>query len=137
MRRGICHSDFLDCSVPTLITNSKSDQGCPLSVLGPFYPFLGGGSDCFLVVLSRWFLVECQLIKEEKKGKDFSEANREMEGDNTVRSKFKRVCVFCGSQSGNRKVFGDAALELGDELVCSFCFQLSISIVLRYFCVCP
>lgn len=34
-----------------------------------------------------------------------------------VRSKFKRVCVFCGSNSGNREVFSDAAIELGNELV--------------------
>ncbi|KAJ1430294.1 LOG family [Sesbania bispinosa] len=33
------------------------------------------------------------------------------------RSKFKRVCVFCGSNSGNRKVFSDAAIQLGNELV--------------------
>ncbi|XP_043721530.1 cytokinin riboside 5'-monophosphate phosphoribohydrolase LOG8-like [Telopea speciosissima] len=38
-----------------------------------------------------------------------------MEGN--TQSKFKRVCVFCGSNSGNRKVFSDAALELGNELV--------------------
>ncbi|XP_044471645.1 cytokinin riboside 5'-monophosphate phosphoribohydrolase LOG8 [Mangifera indica] len=34
-----------------------------------------------------------------------------------IRSKFKRMCVFCGSNSGHRKVFSDAALELGNELV--------------------
>lgn len=33
-------------------------------------------------------------------------------------SKFKRICVFCGSNSGNKQVFSDAALELGNELVC-------------------
>lgn len=33
------------------------------------------------------------------------------------RSKFKRVCVFCGSNSGNREVFSDAAIQLGNELV--------------------
>ncbi|XP_042481215.1 cytokinin riboside 5'-monophosphate phosphoribohydrolase LOG8-like [Macadamia integrifolia] len=38
-----------------------------------------------------------------------------MEG-NTQR-KFKRICVFCGSNAGNREVFSDAALELGNELV--------------------
>ncbi|CAL1370488.1 unnamed protein product [Linum trigynum] len=32
-------------------------------------------------------------------------------------SQFKRICVFCGSNSGNRDVFSDAALQLGDELV--------------------
>ncbi|KAJ9697722.1 hypothetical protein PVL29_007038 [Vitis rotundifolia] len=31
--------------------------------------------------------------------------------------KFKRVCVYCGSNSGNRKIFSDAALDLGREMV--------------------
>ncbi|CAB4312548.1 unnamed protein product [Prunus armeniaca] len=31
--------------------------------------------------------------------------------------KFKRVCVFCGSNSGHRKIFSDAALQLGTQLV--------------------
>ncbi|OVA19584.1 Cytokinin riboside 5'-monophosphate phosphoribohydrolase LOG [Macleaya cordata] len=31
--------------------------------------------------------------------------------------KFKKVCVFCGSNSGNRKIYSDAALDLGRELV--------------------
>ncbi|KMT17918.1 hypothetical protein BVRB_2g034430 [Beta vulgaris subsp. vulgaris] len=39
-----------------------------------------------------------------------------MEDDNPG-SKFKRVCVFCGSNPGNRQVFSDAAIELGNELV--------------------
>ncbi|KAF9617700.1 hypothetical protein IFM89_038200 [Coptis chinensis] len=34
----------------------------------------------------------------------------------TSSTKFKRICVFCGSKSGNRQVFSDAALELGNEL---------------------
>ncbi|KAK9131237.1 hypothetical protein Sjap_011724 [Stephania japonica] len=37
--------------------------------------------------------------------------------DPQSRIKFKRVCVFCGSSSGNRKVFSDAAIDLGNELV--------------------
>ncbi|XP_050367137.1 cytokinin riboside 5'-monophosphate phosphoribohydrolase LOG8 [Argentina anserina] len=32
-------------------------------------------------------------------------------------SKFKKICVFCGSNSGHKQVFSDAALELGNELV--------------------
>uniref|UniRef100_A0A5B6YIV7 Cytokinin riboside 5'-monophosphate phosphoribohydrolase n=1 Tax=Davidia involucrata TaxID=16924 RepID=A0A5B6YIV7_DAVIN len=36
--------------------------------------------------------------------------------DNTS-SKFKRVCVFCGSNPGHRNVFSDAAIDLGNELV--------------------
>ncbi|KAL5728716.1 Cytokinin riboside 5'-monophosphate phosphoribohydrolase log8 [Ranunculus cassubicifolius] len=39
-----------------------------------------------------------------------------MEGS-TQKDIFKTVCVFCGSSSGNRKVFSDAALDLGNELV--------------------
>ncbi|KAB5557747.1 hypothetical protein DKX38_008656 [Salix brachista] len=32
-------------------------------------------------------------------------------------SRFKRVCVFCGSSKGKRDCYRDAALELGQELV--------------------
>uniref|UniRef100_A0A0E0L555 Cytokinin riboside 5'-monophosphate phosphoribohydrolase n=1 Tax=Oryza punctata TaxID=4537 RepID=A0A0E0L555_ORYPU len=32
-------------------------------------------------------------------------------------SRFGTICVFCGSNAGRRKVFGDAALDLGHELV--------------------
>ncbi|CAH1420245.1 cytokinin riboside 5'-monophosphate phosphoribohydrolase LOG8 [Lactuca sativa] len=32
-------------------------------------------------------------------------------------SKFKRLCVFCGSHPGHREVFSVAATELGDEMV--------------------
>ncbi|CAK8576215.1 unnamed protein product [Lathyrus sativus] len=32
-------------------------------------------------------------------------------------SKFKRICVFCGSSSGNKSSYKDAAIELGKELV--------------------
>ncbi|MCL7027981.1 hypothetical protein MKW94_006156 [Papaver nudicaule] len=32
-------------------------------------------------------------------------------------SRFKRVCVFCGSSTGRKNCYQDAALELGQELV--------------------
>jgi cytokinin riboside 5'-monophosphate phosphoribohydrolase len=32
-------------------------------------------------------------------------------------SRFRRVCVFCGSSSGKRSSYRDAAVELGRELV--------------------
>ncbi|KAJ4806971.1 Cytokinin riboside 5'-monophosphate phosphoribohydrolase [Rhynchospora pubera] len=32
-------------------------------------------------------------------------------------AKFGKICVFCGSNPGHRKVFSDAALELGQEMV--------------------
>ncbi|KAJ6392660.1 hypothetical protein OIU77_022205 [Salix suchowensis] len=31
--------------------------------------------------------------------------------------KLTRVCVFCGSKSGKKKIFSDAALDLGRQLV--------------------
>ncbi|XP_038902735.1 LOW QUALITY PROTEIN: cytokinin riboside 5'-monophosphate phosphoribohydrolase LOG5-like [Benincasa hispida] len=40
----------------------------------------------------------------------------EMEGK-VVRSRFKRVCVFCGSSTGKRDCYRDAAIDLAQELV--------------------
>lgn len=37
--------------------------------------------------------------------------------ENVAKSRFKRVCVFCGSSTGKRNCYKDAALELGQELV--------------------
>ncbi|KAL5708540.1 Cytokinin riboside 5'-monophosphate phosphoribohydrolase log8 [Ranunculus cassubicifolius] len=31
--------------------------------------------------------------------------------------KFNKICVFCGSNSGNKQVYSDAAFDLGRELV--------------------
>lgn len=53
-----------------------------------------------------WFL---ELRKCKRKIKAWME--------NNARSKFNRICVFCGSNQGHRKVFSDAAIELGNELV--------------------
>ena len=36
-------------------------------------------------------------------------------------SKFKRICVFCGSSPGKKSTYRDAAIELGRELVMSLC----------------
>ncbi|KAG4979839.1 hypothetical protein JHK85_033797 [Glycine max] len=43
-----------------------------------------------------------------------------MEGEETEmkqQSRFKRICVFCGSSPGNKSSYKDAAIELGKELV--------------------
>ncbi|XP_073000487.1 cytokinin riboside 5'-monophosphate phosphoribohydrolase LOG3-like [Typha latifolia] len=40
-----------------------------------------------------------------------------MEETKVLESRFKRVCVFCGSSSGKRNSYQDAAIELGEELV--------------------
>ncbi|KAK8289203.1 hypothetical protein V6Z11_D07G174300 [Gossypium hirsutum] len=39
-----------------------------------------------------------------------------MEGE-VVKSRFKRVCVFCGSRTGKRKCYTDVAVELSHEWV--------------------
>ncbi|KAL3818944.1 hypothetical protein ACJIZ3_004849 [Penstemon smallii] len=40
-----------------------------------------------------------------------------MESNSNCISKFNRICVFCGSNPGHRKVFSDAAIDLGNEMV--------------------
>ncbi|RVW50906.1 Cytokinin riboside 5'-monophosphate phosphoribohydrolase LOG5 [Vitis vinifera] len=40
-----------------------------------------------------------------------------MEKTEMVKSRFKRVCVFCGSSTGKRNCYRDAAIELAQELV--------------------
>ncbi|OIS96185.1 PREDICTED: cytokinin riboside 5'-monophosphate phosphoribohydrolase LOG3 isoform X2 [Nicotiana attenuata] len=42
---------------------------------------------------------------------------REMISEVMVVSKFKRICVFCGSSQGKKSSYQDAAIELGNELV--------------------
>ena len=44
-----------------------------------------------------------------------------------MKSRFKRVCVFCGSSSGNRECYRDAAIDLAQELVrLSLCYNESL-----------
>ncbi|OIW05155.1 hypothetical protein TanjilG_02628 [Lupinus angustifolius] len=41
-----------------------------------------------------------------------------METMNEIRnSRFKRICVFCGSSHGKKSSYHDAAIQLGNELV--------------------
>lgn len=65
-----------------------------------------------------------------------------MEGDNLVELaaeekllqqkkmfNFRRICVFCGSQSGKKASYQEAAIELGNELVpinSSFSFLVTL-----------
>jgi predicted Rossmann-fold nucleotide-binding protein len=35
-------------------------------------------------------------------------------------SRFKRICVFCGSSQGKKPSYHDAAIELANELVIIF-----------------
>lgn len=58
-----------------------------------------------------------------------------MEENKAVKSsRFKRVCVFCGSSSGKRNCYRDAALELGKELVL-FHSSMPSSRFLSLFCL--
>ncbi|XP_057448970.1 cytokinin riboside 5'-monophosphate phosphoribohydrolase LOG1-like [Lotus japonicus] len=43
---------------------------------------------------------------------------KEMKGETEMKqSRFKRICVFCGSSPGNKSSYKEAAIELGMELV--------------------
>ncbi|KAF9675199.1 hypothetical protein SADUNF_Sadunf09G0007300 [Salix dunnii] len=52
----------------------------------------------------------CSLFSEKERGE------REMEME-MKQSRFKRICVFCGSSPGKKSSYKDAALELGKEMV--------------------
>lgn len=52
--------------------------------------------------------------------------------EETLKSRFKRVCVFCGSSSGKRDSYKEAALELGRELV-KFALSCSVSLFFNFF----
>jgi len=57
-------------------------------------------------------------LRERKLRKpELREREREMED---TESKFKRVCVFCGSSSGKKASYQEAAVELAKELVIVF-----------------
>jgi hypothetical protein len=58
-----------------------------------------------------------------------------MEENNIAKSRFKRVCVFCGSSSGKKNCYSDAALELGQELVRIHNFKMSCNFVFFKLCV--
>ncbi|XP_058072722.1 probable cytokinin riboside 5'-monophosphate phosphoribohydrolase LOGL10 [Magnolia sinica] len=45
------------------------------------------------------------------------EGDEEKAGASERRSRFRRICVFCGSRPGYSPAFSDAALELGKQLV--------------------
>jgi hypothetical protein len=42
-------------------------------------------------------------------------------------SRFRRICVFCGSSKGKKTSYQDAAVELGKELVRTHLLSFSIA----------
>ncbi|WOK95781.1 hypersensitive-induced response protein 1-like isoform X1 [Canna indica] len=54
-----------------------------------------------------------RMVMEEEKGKEAMAANVEEE----KKSRFRRICVFCGTQPGKKISYQEAAVELGKELV--------------------
>ncbi|KAF8702729.1 hypothetical protein HU200_032557 [Digitaria exilis] len=52
-----------------------------------------------------------EIVKEEE------EEAVEVMDLSMVPSRFRRICVFCGSSQGKKKSYQDAAVELGEELV--------------------
>ncbi|WOL04000.1 hypothetical protein Cni_G12721 [Canna indica] len=45
------------------------------------------------------------------------EAGKQNAVESESKGRFKKICVFCGSRSGNRSSFSEAALDLGKKLV--------------------
>ncbi|XP_022766985.1 cytokinin riboside 5'-monophosphate phosphoribohydrolase LOG7 isoform X2 [Durio zibethinus] len=71
-----------------------------------------------LVLISQTFEGHHYCYKKEqeseRKTKKEREEKREME---ETKSRFERICVFCGSSSGKKASYQEAAVELGKELV--------------------
>jgi len=62
--------------------------------------------------------------------------NKEMEEESEMKeSKFKRICVFCGSSPGNKSSYKDAAIELGNELVMSLSSHISLTHTQMFVCI--
>lgn len=79
----------------------------------------------FVTVVSFISTSTCDFYISEltiAKGYNYSKKSLKMEGNTS--GKFKRICVFCGSNYGHREVFRIAAAELGNELVGLFVFLL-------------
>lgn len=77
----------------------------------------------FVTVVSFISTSPCDFYISEltiAKGYNYSKKSLKMEGNTS--GKFKRICVFCGSNYGHREVFRIAAAELGNELVGLFVF---------------
>jgi hypothetical protein len=65
------------------------------------------------------------IIEREKTKKARAQRERERERGREMEdteSKFKRVCVFCGSSSGKKASYQEAAVELAKELVIVFIY---------------
>ncbi|RYR70400.1 hypothetical protein Ahy_A03g016893 isoform B [Arachis hypogaea] len=57
--------------------------------------------------------IKCEMMEREEK----EEQEQQLEEEEEESSRFKRVCVFCGSSPGNKSSYKDAAIDLGKELV--------------------
>lgn len=70
-----------------------------------------------IFALTKLLLSLCFKKQRERARKKKMEREIEMK-----LSKFKRICVFCGSSPGKKNSYKEAAIELGKELVMSLFF---------------
>lgn len=94
---------------------------------------------CLFILAVPSFLLHSILVKrssiyrirtplQSKQTKKVRRNFEEMEGKVVMKSRFKSVCVFCGSSTGKRDCYRDAAIELAQELVLVFFFKLKLPI---------
>ena len=68
------------------------------------------------------------------------ERERELElramevGSEMRQSRFKRICVFCGSSQGKKSSYQDSAIELGKELVYIYIFIVFLCTYYGFHC---
>ena len=78
------------------------------------------------VSISEAFVISKQPHWEKKK-RFLADTLRKMEIEAEVeQSKFKRICVFCGSSQGKKTSYQDAAIQLGKELVFDHCLLVCL-----------
>lgn len=92
-----------------------------------FYRYIYGKhwnySPCSLLIFSKLiFWVQICIFSQFKKKNQLPREEMEKE---IKPSKFKRICVFCGSSSGKKSSYKEAAVDLAKELVIPPSFSFS------------
>lgn len=113
--RGI--TGFHGCSRLSLLASiGPLDWG--FSSPAPIYSFIV--YSLYAVASLFWNILKQKKKRTQQKVRKKSEWEKSMEENKAAAkamSRFKRVCVFCGSSTGKRNCYRDAALDLGQELV--------------------
>lgn len=97
----------------TLLVKGEMKEGISISFISKFLLKVGWCSILLVIGLLQKGPVKSEPTKSSKQ----MEVKRETEMERMKQSKFNKICVFCGSSSGKKSSYTEAATELGKELV--------------------